>query len=72
MRRKLEARELGLPEPPDLEPPLPQPSYEVKKKEKKPKKKTVGIEALKQKLGQQTCLSSESTATKFNVLAEID
>lgn len=53
MRRKLEAREQGLPEPEDLEPPLPQPPLEPKKKERKPKKKTVGLEVLKKRLNDQ-------------------
>lgn len=67
MRRKLEARKLGLPEPEDLEPPLPQPPLDGKpKRPKKPKKKGIGLEALKKKLNEQP--SVINTSSKFDVL----
>jgi hypothetical protein len=71
MRLKLEAREKGLPEPEDIEPKLPEPPPEgtFKKKEKKPKKKTVGLDALKKKLNASTSLSTQGTTTKFDVFA---
>jgi hypothetical protein len=71
MRLKLEAREKGLPEPADIEPKLPEPPPDgtFKKKEKKPKKKTVGLEALKKKLNEPTALNAQNTASKFDVLA---
>jgi hypothetical protein len=70
MRLKLEARAAGLPEPPDIEPPLPQPPLDIKKK-KAPKKKTVNLEVLKQRLNEQPVLNEEKTKSKFSSLREM-
>lgn len=69
MRHKLEAREQGLPEPPDEDPPLPDPTqYLELKKKKEPKKKTVKAAAVEQKLVPKLVASSSS---KFQAFADV-
>ncbi|KAI6219678.1 RING-type domain-containing protein [Aphelenchoides besseyi] len=67
MRRKLEARELGLPEPPDEFPALPITS----KKKKEPKKKTVNPESLQKRFDEKHSAPNNSTTSKFDALAVV-
>ena len=71
MRRKLEARAAGLPEPPDLYPPLPSVPLEIAKRARPLKKKTVNADVVKKKVAARAAPVAQSTAgsAKFGALA---
>ncbi|CAD5215545.1 unnamed protein product [Bursaphelenchus xylophilus] len=68
MQKKLEAREQGLPEPTDEDPPLPDPHVVLAKK-KEPKKKTVKASTVMEKV-KPTPLAANNS--KFNVFSSVD
>ncbi|CAD5211114.1 unnamed protein product [Bursaphelenchus okinawaensis] len=67
MQKKLEAREQGLPEPSDIDPPLPDPLVALAKK-KEPKKKTVKASIVMEKVKPTPIAEVNS---KFNVFASV-
>lgn len=67
MRRKLEAREQGLPEPADDFPTL----NTVPKKKKEPKKKTVSADAVQKRIADGSAVASSGGNSKFNALAAV-